>query len=217
MDDIIDLLQIKIERAKAQLPSEVLNAINAVDWKSVIIKMREEKGYNFEQIDALELETELALCGLLNPKDYPKELKSRMGISQMQTDELVKEMNEKVFAKIKEELIKNTERQKSFAGKMPMPLPHPTPLLKGEGENTSGAEEVKNAQAFSAHGIEIIGVKNDLPVPEKLEIPSAPTTPSILSQKLSGPVSNPPVKTEHSPENLTSSKPAKDPYREIPE
>ena len=39
-DDIIDLLQVKIEKAKMQLPEDTVNAIAAVDWRAVILGLR---------------------------------------------------------------------------------------------------------------------------------------------------------------------------------
>ena len=111
----VDLLQIKIEEAKRDLPIDTVNAIAAVDWKAAILGMRNKYGYTFEQLGDLEIETELLLCGLLPPEDYPKELSGRMGIPRTQADELVKDMNELVFKKIREELIKNTERKRIFS------------------------------------------------------------------------------------------------------
>jgi len=217
MADTIDLLQIKIERAKTQLSNETLNAINAVDWKAAILKLKEQKGFNFEQLGTLELETELVLCGLLNPRDYPKQLESEMNITKIQANELVNEMNKEVFSKIKTELIKSTERKNIFTKNSS--IAGASELEPTENEtSTVSPQEKTNAQAFSAHGIEII--------PEKLVTVSTPTAPSILSQKLSGPVNVPPVKTEHSLQNLSSTTkdvPVKnnvlktDPYREIPE
>jgi len=235
MDNEIDLLQIKIENAKKQLPEETLSAIAAVPWQAEIIKMRETRGYTFEQLGDLELETELLLCGLLSPKDYPKELQNRMKISAGAANDLMEEMNKLVFSKIKEELIKNTEGKK---------------MLEKETN-----QEDENIQIFKKHGIEILP---DLPVTpktqflqaEKLEINSpleeysAPkaeggglnsSTPSstkvkstqeegnnIMAQKMSGPVQTETVQTEHSLENITKTNqkigiPKPDPYREIPE
>lgn len=114
MADVKDLFELKIEEARKLLPKETLDAIDAVDWRAVILGMREGKGYSFEQLGALEIETELVLCGLLNPEDYTRELESRMGVTRAQASELVREMNERVFKKIREELIKNSERQKIF-------------------------------------------------------------------------------------------------------
>ncbi|MFH1201102.1 MAG: hypothetical protein V1484_02110 [bacterium] len=120
MDNIIDLLQIKIEQAKAQLPEDTQNAISAVDWKAVILGMRGKRGYSFEQLGDLEIETELLLCGLLNPENYSKELEKRMRLSKTEVNDLVKEMNSLVFTKIKENLIKNIERKKIFAEQTPV-------------------------------------------------------------------------------------------------
>ena len=217
MDNEIDLLQIKIDEAKKQLSEDTLAAIATVPWQAEILKMRETKGYTFEQLGDLELETELLLCGLVSPSDYPLELQNRMQISKAAANELVAEMNELVFAKIKEEMIKRTER-KNF-----------TPALIKEGVGGGNSEE-DNTQIFKDHGIEI--------VPEKLELNSPPLlikergqggeVHPIFAQKFSGPVQTGIVKTEHTLENITKTTPPAftdikpkipkpDPYREIPE
>ena len=216
MDDTVDLLQIKIEQAKAQLPEDTLNAIAAVDWQAAIFGMREKYGYNFEQLESLDLETELLLCGLLSPRDYPREIEKRMGISRIAADELVKEMNEMVFSKIKEELIKNTERKKIFQ--------------KNEQKNDSrilndaGIKIVKESSDFSSPDKgRSGGVEFNSPHPDpllkgeggnsvetrdallkKIEDP-APTNEvhPLLAQKLVASVQNPKVKTEYSLNNIS--------------
>lgn len=213
MNDTADLLQIKIEEAKRKLPLETINAINAVDWKAAILGLRTKKGYTFEQLGDLELETELLLAGLTNTANYPKELEKRMEISKSAVDELVKEMNNLVFKKIREELIKNTERKKAFQKDIP------SLLDKEEGAN--------NAQVLKSAGIEIIENKETLPVLEKLELtttekpvenredilqkiekPELITTKEevhpILMQKLSGSFQIPTIKTDHTLQNLSS-------------
>ncbi len=198
MDNTADLLQIKIEKAKAELPEDTQNAINAVNWKIVILSLREKKGYTFEQLGDLETETELLLCGLVSPENYSKELEKRMHLSKAEVNDLVREMNDRVFAKIKENLIKIVERKKTFA--------------KQSSANKTEAE--RDTQILSSAGIEII--------PEKLEL-TTPENHPILAEKMSGFVKNEVKKTEHSLENITksasasSTKPIVDPYREIPE
>ncbi len=206
MDNTIDLLQIKIEKAKSELAPETQNAINSVDWKNVILAMRETKGYTFEQLGSLELETELLLAGLLKSEEYPRELESRMGINKSQVSELVNEMNEEVFTKIKEELIKITDRKKLFEKSSSRET---EPIVKSEMEKL---------------GIKII------PEIEKIEKPILPQKMepekkevSILAQKLAGPVQSPSTKTEHSLDNLTKTSAPQaytknnDPYRLTPE
>ena len=181
MDDTTDLLKIKIEEAKRELPLETVNAIDAVDWRAAILELRSKFGYTFEQLGDLELETELLLCGLIGGEDYPKELENRLKITKTATNELVNEMNNLVFQKIQEELIKNIERKKIFQVS-----------VKDEKKDTSDTEVLNSA------GIEI--------VPEQLELNAAqegniPLT--MLAQKLSGITQIPMVQTEHTLENLT--------------
>ncbi|MFA6520118.1 MAG: hypothetical protein WCT44_00750 [Candidatus Paceibacterota bacterium] len=178
MDDTTNSLQAKIEKAKRELSEDTLYAISAVPWQAEILKMRETKGYSFEQLGDLETETELLLCGLVSPQKYPQELEARMKITKVQANDLVNEMNEKVFKKIKEELIKNTERKK----------------VSTSTEKVSVEERV-NTDILSSAGIEIIN---------KEEIPSKNEEPHpILAQKLSGPMKIPAVKTEHTLDNIT--------------
>lgn len=226
MDNSTDLLQIKINTAKAQLPKETQDAINAVDWKTVVLEMRKTKGYSFEQLGDLETETELLLCGLVNPENYSKELETRMHLTKDEVNELVQNMNDRVFAKIKENLVKGLEEKKESNSTTIIPI------------NTE--EEKANTQILNSAGIEILP---DLPAVPSEQLMQAgkielPAPHPILAQKLSGFVKNEVVETEHSLENLskmksqndtpipapqtpkvtpTSYPPKTDPYREIPE
>jgi hypothetical protein len=185
--------------------------------------MREKYGYSFEQLGDLETETELVLCGLLSPQDYLREVGSRLKLQSSKAKELVNDMNELVFKKIREELIKTTERKQKFTKK------------------TQEEKDVltKDLHILREAGIEIAPEENKFPVPEKLEIggkvleikePEAktPATHPILAQKLSGFSQSEVVKTEHTLENITKTNtpvqptikskiPSIDPYREIPE
>lgn len=191
MEDTTDLLQIKIDKAKSQLPEEIQNAINAVDYKAVILEMRKTKGYTFEQLGDLETETELLLCGLLTPGNYSKELENRMHLPKTEVNELIKEMNDRVFAKIKENLIKRTEEK---------------------------TQEKTDTQILSSAGIEIIdeNKKETKEAPSILtqklsssfQIPIAKTEHSLENITKTNIII---------PQNTKASKPTIDPYREIPE
>lgn len=233
MDDTVDLLQIKIDKAKRELSEDTLSAINAVPWQAAILKMRETKGFTFEQLGNLETETELVLCGLLPPADYPKELEKRMNISQPAANQLVLEMNKEVFSRIKEELIKITERKKISTREEAEPIE--IKMVKPNIIPQDTEEDKKiHAQIFQEHGIKIHPARNefhsggepDLTIPE-LEAGEKEIHP-IVAQKLSGSFQIPSTKTEHTLENITKTsapapanakvdKPRMDPYREIPE
>ncbi|OGI86364.1 hypothetical protein A3A05_00250 [Candidatus Nomurabacteria bacterium RIFCSPLOWO2_01_FULL_41_12] len=193
MDDTIDLLQIKIEKAKAALPAETINATAAVDWKAAILGLRGKHGYTFEQLGDLELETELLLCGLLTPSDYPKELENRMKISRSAANELVSEMNDLVFKKIQAEMIKNVERKKVFAKKE---IPEE---LKGQSLNNPPRAVLENMAKLEVHPILTQKLSSSF------KIPMVETDHTLKNLQPS------------STQNGSIPKKPVDPYREIPE
>lgn len=97
-----DTLDIKISKAKKKLPEMSRNSIDTVNWRVVILSMANR--YNQDQLDALETETELLLCGITAINDFPKELEKRMMVSKNEVSLILKELDEKVFKKIQEEL-----------------------------------------------------------------------------------------------------------------
>jgi len=231
MDTPIDMLQIKIEKAKDTLPEETKRAIAAVDWRAMILSLREKKGFSYEQLEDLELETELLLCGLLDPKDYPKEIENRLKLPKAQVDLLVSEMNELVFKKIRDELIKNTEKKELFInkGEGEAPLPNPSPY-KGEGQ---GVRSVPSQLVTPPAPVKP-ALQN---LPPKKQVETWPTNKpaGIPFQKLAGAAQSSSVQTKYSLDtdksNLTGPKVTpisqkdspvlkaseKDPYRLAPE
>ncbi|MDP9249207.1 MAG: hypothetical protein M3M85_01705 [bacterium] len=241
-----DELQIKIEKARMGLPEDTRSAIDAVDWRGVIMQIRNKEGYDFIQLSELETETELLLCGLANPEEYPKHVEKGMGISREAAQKLVNEMNEKVFKKIKEELIKITETKKvaaeSAVPRAPVAVAVDKTLEEGLGKAGIQITEARangNAAAEATETREEILEKIEAPTPAPT--PSTPSRASVpvethplLAEKLSGPMQIPSTKTVHSLDNLTkppvppATTPAKptasapqkyseDPYREKPE
>ena len=229
MENTVDLLQIKINKAREELPKETIEAIDAVDWKSMIIKMREEKGYSFEQLENLEIETELLLCGLTNTENYPKELETRMNLPKAQIDELVNEMNEKVFIRIREELIKRIEKNKKTTEpkenqeiekenenytlesreELLRHIENPEPVKSinnYESRITNENKPITNDQLRITNSEE--SKKDTHPVRSDEGSKSASTsngTHSLLMQKLSGSFKIPSVETDHSLKNLQPS------------
>lgn len=231
-DNTVDLLKIKIERAKEKLSAETLNAIAAIDWQAAILSLREKRGYSFEQLGDLSTETELLLCGLITPAEYPKELQERMRISKAETNELIEEMNILVFKKIKEELIKNSERKKIFEEKderINPPIPEnvvmhvlePNVITNNVDIDKPSVvlpQEIKKEVMVESREDMLKKVEN----PESIKIPTPPVSP-ILMDKLSNSLQTPIISTNHS---LKPSEPATinkessvkiDPYREVPE
>ncbi len=233
MSEQNDILKNKIKNAKEKLPEQSRQAIEKVDWRNIVLSMREKKGFTFSQIEELGNQTELLLVGLIGPENYNKELESKMGLSKDKVNELVIEMNTLVFKKIREELMKINsgikEEQKaetrtssdimSSAGieinKEPVTIVQP----KEEKES----EKTANRAIMSSVGIEInkepaiiAKPKEEKPIERKdllskVENPSliqpVNSTPTqknpLLTQKLSGSFQMPSKATEHSLGNIS--------------
>lgn len=226
MDDT-DALQIKIQNARAELPEETRNAIDAVDWKSVIIELRAKKGYTFEQLGDLETETELLLCGLLSPGDYPKELENRLKISKDEASKLTDEMNDLVFRKIQVEMIKNIERKKIFTDKEAAMQLEKTEDL-ADAENLPKTSTTTNPTP-PQNILEKVPAPNMDEEKEEIKVPEKVVPIQLLTQKMSASsLQALPVKREYSPDNLSKTGaedpiivkkdlPRVDPYRELPQ
>ena len=203
MDTPLDMLQIKIDRAREELPKETRKAIDSVDWRAVILGMREKKGYSFEQLGDLELETELLLCCLLMPENYPKELEERMKIPKPQVDLLVNEMNELVFKKIKDELIRNTEKQEMFIKKNELPINNNPRVIEVD-------KHISSPNVFNAkEPIKVVEKKKSPVLSTKTEIETMPQELIIPNIKTSESINKiQPIKIENNlKENFISPKP----------
>lgn len=206
------------------LPKMIQEVILSTNYEETLLEIGKKYNLNVEQLGILERETTLVMMGLTPTKDFETELTRELNVDKIKGFQIVKDINEKVFLKIRELLkLMNTPA--------------------GEEPSLEQTEAEKEHDIFKSAGIEI--------VPEKLEINSpleeysthkvegggesipAKATPQegnvhpILTQKLSGFVKNNVVETDHSLENITKETktdsvkadvPKKvDPYREIPE
>ena len=218
-DAPIDILQVKIDKAMEALPRATRKAIEAVDWKSAILSMREKKGYNFEQLEDLELQTELVLSGLLKPEDYPQKLEENLGISRSQVDLLVNEMNEFVFKKIREELIKNSDRESIFIKKeesigkaipdekMPYQSP-PVKSVPAQVENKVATPSGDIAKVIAENNAAFKKLEQEVKIPEPTQEVSAEavdkkTISNALADKLSVQYKTGMTRTEYSLNNLS--------------
>jgi hypothetical protein len=150
MDNQVDSLKIKIDAARANLTEETRNSIDRVPWRDIIIKMRETKGYSFEQLGNLETETELLLCGILQPDEYSKILEKELGMTRGQVNELMEEMNKSIFSKIREEFVKIIE-EKEKRPETVKPNPSGIKIKTILDQKLTG--EVKNQNTVTDHTI----------------------------------------------------------------
>jgi hypothetical protein len=232
MDYAKDELKEQIEKARALLSIEAREAIDSVDWKSMIVGMRESKKFSFSQIETLGTETEKILAGLLSGDGYKKELKNKMGLPEEDLNKLVAEMNEKVFKKIKENLVAKLGENRNTTSIKALEIPQPAKLPEEEishedkevfesaGISLSKpqAPEGKWAEGLSAPSEMIAQIENTDLIP-------MPKPAPIIAQKLTGHFQMPKVETKYevntsiSPQKVEiqpvakPSIPAVDPYR----
>lgn len=189
------------------LPQSIQEVILSSHYEESLIEIGKQYSLNVEQLGILERETTLTMMGLTPTKDFESELARELNIDRIKVSQIVKDINEKIFLKIRE-LLKLMN----------------TPI----GEEPSVEEEVDeimggntNKDIMKRAGIEIM--------PDQISASSAPTinifnTPKreetlkaiekpepiikneihpMFEQKMSKPFQIPMVKTEHSLDNLS--------------
>ncbi len=205
------------------LPESIKQVILSSNYEESLLEIGKKYNLKVEQLGALEVETTLVMMGLTPTKDFESTLTRELHVDASKGNEIVKDINEKIFFKIRELLkLMNTP-----AGEEPV-----VEEAVEEIEPRYEDKELKNTGAdwnvMKSAGIEIVEKNGKLPVAEKLEINSPAEVHPILTQKLSGISQIPPVKTEHTLENITkttpptstppaSYPPKQDPYRMKPE
>lgn len=203
----IDALQIRIEKAKADLPQETLQAINAVDWRNALLEIKTKKGFSIEKLEDLELETELMLCGLSNPSNYEKEIRERLDLSPMEAKDIVTEMNDKVFKKIRDAFAKIMEEKNSkIENEVKVSeTKEDMSVLKQAGIEVIDNQEIqkdfvnKEEKGENLYGLDRANMLNEVEHPELIQ----KTAPTIAMQKLSNSFNIPTTKTEYSLDNMT--------------
>jgi hypothetical protein len=206
------------------LPESIQEVILSSNYEETLLEIGKQYNLRVDQLDILERETTLVMMGLTPTKNFETELIRELHLDNLRGSQIVKDINEKVFLKIRELLkLMNTPA--------------------GEEPSLEKTEEEKEHDIMKSAGIEILNgnEKETLPIPEKLELSSSPRLVEegagggdlkekhpILAQKLSGFTQGGVVETHHSLDNITKTNtpnpadvkpkiPSMDPYREIPE
>ncbi len=165
MDNTTDLLQFKISKAKDELPEISRVVVDSVNWKEIILGMNNK--YNSEQLEYLDIETELLLCGLINTESYPKELETRMKISKNEVNLLLNELDRLIFKKMQEEVEdKINKEEKILYSKKPLILdPHFVNMPKDIQEaiaDSDWKEKIYNLADKYKINIEQTGILEDI-------------------------------------------------------
>ncbi|MEK7569425.1 MAG: hypothetical protein AAB500_00840 [Patescibacteria group bacterium] len=175
----------KIKERYDMLPESIKEIIMSSNYQDTLIELGKKYNLNVGQLGILERETTMVLMGLTNPDNFQTEIIREMDVDAERGRQIVKEINEEIFARIRD-------------------------LLKLM--NTPPGEEPKLDEETPAPSPEILkaaGVTAAAPDLSKPELPAG-----MLAQKLSGSFQIPSVTTDHTTPNVTPEKPKVDPYRE---
>jgi hypothetical protein len=87
-----------------KIPKEVRGAIENSDWERVVFNIGRENKLHIDDIDTLSIETILTMIGLEDPADFYDNVKRRTEITADQMENIVDQINERLFSKIRNAL-----------------------------------------------------------------------------------------------------------------
>ncbi len=113
---MIEKLKQTIEEELAQLPKEMQEAINALDWVKVTEEIGKKNNLDEEEISDFQLETLLVLIGVVDPEFYAINIENHVNTTKDEAKNIAMEAFAKIFTPIKntlEENIRNNLKNKN--------------------------------------------------------------------------------------------------------
>ncbi len=220
------------------LPESIQELILSSNYQDTLIEIGKKYQLNVEQLGMLEQETTLVMMGLTPTQDFENELIRELKIEKIKGNQIVTEINEKIFLTIRDllKLMYTPEGKEPSVEETSEPKeqkPPISPLSGGEITGTSPDKGLSLGQGpNSREGLSLERLESEKELPDGHPIrnddgsrgPSVSNgTGPILNQKLSGSFQIPKTETEHTINNITKASenektlPKVDPYRELPE
>lgn len=159
----------EIKEAYKKMPQTLKDAIDSEETDGVIFALHTQLGLTIDQLGGLSEEVGAVFLGLTRASDFPREIKGRLGLDETKTNEIVKTVNEQIFAKIREH------------------------LQNAEPVAVTGKESVRpevNLQTTSESLTSVVSMPLSAPsyprVPATIPL-SAPSASTLVEQKLAAP------------------------------
>lgn len=105
-----------IKEEMLNLPKEVQDAINSLDWESIAEQIGKKYLLDENEINTFQLETASFILGLVDEDLYPRNIEDEVGTSRAEAEKIAREVEEKIFKPIYDtmiENIKNSQKSKS--------------------------------------------------------------------------------------------------------
>lgn len=93
------------EETKAKfnsLPDGIKKLLYSFEMTAVITKVGEKHGLHLDQMDFLNAETAQVMIGFLDAKDFSEAIAEDLGVDQQKANAIAKDVNDMLFAKIRE-------------------------------------------------------------------------------------------------------------------
>lgn len=88
------------------LPEDLRKAIFSVEMTEAVKRIGEKYQLHIDKIGALGNETGMVMFGVTRPKDFVSNLSMRLGVSNDTARQIADEINQQIFAKVRESLKK---------------------------------------------------------------------------------------------------------------
>ncbi len=109
---IINKYEQFINEARASLPFITQKAIDSIDWKKVVHDIALSRKYSIDQVEYLEIDTELLVYLTISTEKYIKTLSEDMKISTGESKFILSEIEEKILIPMAE-YVRDHRSQKS--------------------------------------------------------------------------------------------------------
>ncbi len=217
----------ELEGQLNNLPEEIDTLLYSAEMYAAIKQVSVKYKLHIDQMDLLESETSQVLLGRTTTEQFPQVIAKSLQIDQAQANEIAKEVNDLLFAKVRDAMKAVYEKGKQEpkvigVGEMPKPTaPLPTPPSPTPPSMPPPAPASIPTPTLKVEEVKPLGVET---------MPKAPTTSAVdnpllhaadkmLSEPTVSKLPTPPVSEKPSATTSSATDPKKynlDPYREPP-
>lgn len=122
----------EIQKRIDALPADIRNLVLGAEIDAAIQEIGRKHGLHIDQMGALEAETIMVMVGMVQPEDFEEAVGDILDLDQQKSALIAKDVNEKLFVKIRESMKKPSEAPKTVAqhvaptiAAIPQPPPPP--------------------------------------------------------------------------------------------
>ncbi len=185
-----DIVQ-KLDPRFNKLPDNIQNVVEKSDYQTILYGIAQAHKLSITQMGTLDAVTTDLMVGTIHPDEFKGALLKSLSLSEEETTSLVNEINEKVFKKIRSQM---------------MGINNPKPKAPETAQPSKG-----DLETLKSHGIEIVSDKLEIEAPHPIlqQKLSAPVQATSVKTDYT-------IKPKDTPKPATY-KPGEDPYRVVPE